>query len=61
MGEFTLKKSDIRRLSNSLMTWIWRCPFCDYKGIYETHGRGLLAARLHLEKKHGLKVVVSDE
>jgi len=62
MGSFKLKTSSIKRLSNSLLTWYWVCPICGYRGIYESYGRGLQAAKLHLMRKHKLEVeVVEDE
>jgi len=61
VGKYALKSSEVRLLRNSLMTWVWVCPLCGYKGVYETHRRGLQAAKYHLIRKHRLEVEVVEE
>ena len=52
-----LRKSDVR--PTVMHTWI--CPICGYTVAEFSPARALSSAKLHLERKHYLNVVVEEE
>jgi len=54
--EVVLKKSDVKPMTMH----VWICPHCGYVVSEFSPARALSAAKLHLERKHGLTVKVEE-
>jgi hypothetical protein len=58
---FKLKKSDIHVTEVSMPLYIYRCPLCK-KTMTSVYRNKLIASvKLHVERTHSMKVVVSEE
>jgi len=59
-GEYVLRKEDVKPVPTTTMTvmYVWTCPYCNLMISHGTQRRTLWAARLHLQKKHGVFVRV---
>jgi hypothetical protein len=58
---FKLKKSSISGKEVICNLYIWRCPLCDRVITSHYYNKLIAAAKLHVERVHGLKVEVVEE
>jgi uncharacterized protein (DUF2225 family) len=56
-GTIVLRMSDVRPMTMH----VWICPHCGYVVAEFSPAKALSAAKLHLERKHYLEVVVEGE
>uniref|UniRef100_A0A7J3XXT8 Uncharacterized protein n=1 Tax=Thermogladius calderae TaxID=1200300 RepID=A0A7J3XXT8_9CREN len=56
-GTMVLRMSDVRPTTMH----VWICPLCGYVVAEFSPAKALSAAKLHLERKHYLNVVVEEE
>jgi len=56
-GAIVLRMSDVRPMTMH----VWICPQCGYVVAEFSPAKALSAAKLHLERKHYLEVVVEGE
>jgi len=56
-GTIVLRVSDVR----PMIMHVWICPQCGYVVAEFSPAKALSAAKLHLERKHYLEVVVEGE
>ena len=61
-GEHVLRKADLRPYPTTALSvvYVWVCPHCNKTIMHNTQRRTLYAARLHLQKKHGVAVRVEE-
>jgi hypothetical protein len=57
---FKLKKSSIGGREVTCNLYIWRCPLCDRVITSHYYNKLIAAAKLHVERAHGLRVEVVD-
>jgi hypothetical protein len=59
--EVIIKKSDLKPVSNGFLTlFVATCPICYGKFAHESQPRAIQALKLHIERKHKVKVVVQE-
>jgi uncharacterized protein (DUF2225 family) len=56
-GTIVLRMSDVRPMTMH----VWICPHCGYVVAEFSPAKALSAAKLHLERKHYLEVVIEGE
>jgi uncharacterized protein (DUF2225 family) len=56
-GTIVLRMSDVRPMTMH----VWICPHCGYVVAEFSPAKALSAAKLHLERKHYLEVIIEGE
>jgi len=59
--EVIIKKSDLKPVNNGFLTlFVATCPICLEKFAHESQSGAVRALKMHIERKHKVKVVVQE-
>ena len=56
--KYILRESEVKVLGRGWIVFMWQCPICGHRIHHYSKMRALSSAKLHLERKHKLLVVV---
>jgi len=60
MSKLVVRRGDVKTMRNSIYMFYWQCPKCGKMIINDSVARVLMSIKLHMSRKHGVDVEVTD-